>query len=1095
MNLHSLTRPSSIAAALAIMVGMATVVARAASVPSPANQPSATAWTVYETLFGPPDVSHLEGDPTSVTDADFSTSYAVVQDAPAVVPAGPSIMVKIRPLAGHGNLRPVTAIRVTIHMGAPLTISLTNDAYLGISGGPRPTHLIAQWIFSAATCNGCVLDNGQVYSWAADEPVLMDEISVSFSARKGFGALLANPIGFLEVEVIEASAPPIQVEWSAEALTLNADGWYAENPAALQVTLSCPAVGEICDQQFGLDLVADAATRFYVDDPAPAGAEVTCNSLLPGGTEYSFTHWFVGCKSSPDLFYYTLTLDPGETLLMTWAVWIQPSDAGEITAAAAWGPDTAEDAVQVPLASIQPVMLLPGILGTMPPSYDQTAFLDPFFGIYHPLIVNLQKMGYELYHAHEPGQASSLFLFPYDWRESNMRSAAELSLRIPEVLANAAGLAYVGDPETGGPATKVDLVVHSMGGLVTRAYVQNFGYKDDVRKVIFIATPHLGFPATYRTWEYLTWNMYFDESKLEQALLGGLMDYPLWPTWIAKKYGATHEEIEAMDCGSPADYIFDHESCPTAYEWSHDPRGIGSLPEMLPVWTAGAEPYLHCGAEACRDLPDFPYGREINPLLEGPGQLTDTIQLLAERLGLVNLYAIYGDSVSTEVGYRVGPPSDLFWAHGKPVEIQTENSGDNLIPAYSMNLRGLLPGIPADNVVALHDTDDTANHKQIMYHPSVQRTLVPTFLTGVSVPFHTGHAGGDFPGGTWIVVTLFCPLNVTLTDPAGNRVGYDPSTDGVLTEIPGAIYAAPNVEGQFILAPESAAGEYQLTVQAFGSGEYTVNVHAVEGDSMTLLATFTGTVETDDTLEFVFESGAPSTIFEDQFDRPDSSDLGVDWEETSGDWSIVAGQLTVPGGRTPWPCFGRPCPTLDQNESAAGDGATAWPQAWPIPLWLPRWNRVLTTASYSASDFVLETRFRTVRQPGSSTQGAGSARPIIGLALAQTQLLFGVAEDGTGGYRVIYDALRGQLRLLGPSGKPLASASVAAGVGEWRTLRVVRHSDGGLEASLDTGDGYPDNPQLRVNDLSHPALGRVGFALVSSGYDLYVDWVSGAPLD
>jgi len=119
----------------------------------------------------------------------------------------------------------------------------------------------------------------------------------------------------------------------------------------------------------------------------------------------------------------------------------------------------------------------------------------------------------------------------------------------------------------------------------------------------------------------------------------------------------------------------------------------------------------------------------------------------------------------------------------------------------------------------------------------------------------------------------------------------------------------------------------------------------------------------------------------------------------------------------------------------------------------------------------------------------------MGLQLAQTQLLFGVAEDGTGGYRVMYDALGGQLRLLGASGKPIASATVAPGVGEWRTLRVVRQSDGGLEVGLDTGRGYPDTPQLQVVDLGVSALGRVGFGLVSSGYDLYGDRASAAPLD
>src|SRR5262249_31485578 len=41
-------------------------------------------------------------------------------------------------------------------------------------------------------------------------------------------------------------------------------------------------------------------------------------------------------------------------------------------------------------------------------------------------------------------------------------------------------------------AGKVDLVAHSMGGVLSRLYVQNPGYKDDVRRIITCNTPHAG---------------------------------------------------------------------------------------------------------------------------------------------------------------------------------------------------------------------------------------------------------------------------------------------------------------------------------------------------------------------------------------------------------------------------------------------------------------------------------------------------------------------------------------------------------------------------------------------------------------------------
>lgn len=62
---------------------------------------------------------------------------------------------------------------------------------------------------------------------------------------------------------------------------------------------------------------------------------------------------------------------------------------------------------------------------------------------------------------------SQLHSFEYDWRQSNERSAAELAGYVDNVLA-----------ETG--ADKVDIVNHSMGGLVSRWYMKELGGHADV---------------------------------------------------------------------------------------------------------------------------------------------------------------------------------------------------------------------------------------------------------------------------------------------------------------------------------------------------------------------------------------------------------------------------------------------------------------------------------------------------------------------------------------------------------------------------------------------------------------------------------------
>ena len=87
------------------------------------------------------------------------------------------------------------------------------------------------------------------------------------------------------------------------------------------------------------------------------------------------------------------------------------------------------------------------------------------------------------------------YLFIYDWRQDNMETARKLSRFIEQIRSDYAD-----------PNLKVDLVAHSMGGLIVRYYLRYGGHDtlDDnefivnlhgaqrVRRVILLGTPNLG---------------------------------------------------------------------------------------------------------------------------------------------------------------------------------------------------------------------------------------------------------------------------------------------------------------------------------------------------------------------------------------------------------------------------------------------------------------------------------------------------------------------------------------------------------------------------------------------------------------------------
>lgn len=100
--------------------------------------------------------------------------------------------------------------------------------------------------------------------------------------------------------------------------------------------------------------------------------------------------------------------------------------------------------------------------------------------IFAGLIQSLGAAGYV--------EGANLFVLPYDWRLSN----GENQHKLKELVA-------VALRQTG--KSKVDIVAHSMGGLLVKSYLAENGH-DSVGHVFNIAVPHLGAPKAFKTLMY-----------------------------------------------------------------------------------------------------------------------------------------------------------------------------------------------------------------------------------------------------------------------------------------------------------------------------------------------------------------------------------------------------------------------------------------------------------------------------------------------------------------------------------------------------------------------------------------------------------------
>ncbi len=69
-------------------------------------------------------------------------------------------------------------------------------------------------------------------------------------------------------------------------------------------------------------------------------------------------------------------------------------------------------------------------------------------------------------------------VFDYDWRLSNFDNAVKLRKLIEQRFPNS--------------AQRIDIIAHSMGGLIARIYIQTLGGADRVQNLIMLGTPHRG---------------------------------------------------------------------------------------------------------------------------------------------------------------------------------------------------------------------------------------------------------------------------------------------------------------------------------------------------------------------------------------------------------------------------------------------------------------------------------------------------------------------------------------------------------------------------------------------------------------------------
>lgn len=395
---------------------------------------------------------------------------------------------------------------------------------------------------------------------------------------------------------------------------------------------------------------------------------------------------------------YVTLISPPVNLPLSGSLLVHPQQTTTYTLIALGPGGEVKKDLTITVLPRDPVIIVPGILGSWRDINDEAEpSLDPILHSYDGLWEGLKSVGYK--------EKQTLFAFPYDWRRDNRETAVKFGQKIDKVLEICS-------------CSKVDIIAHSMGGLVARYYVQSINDKA-IDQLIFLGTPHLGAPKAYLAWEAGEMGKGRDDNLFEAIF-----------------------KLEALGKGylNVSKYIQEK---------------IQSIKQLLPVFD-----YLSDYATGTK----YPYSR----CREGLFFCNDFIEALSkvepkdyQEIRSYNIISREFDR--TFLGFSLGKGEGEKWKNGKPFNYPSEEgitfgNGDETVPVHSAEW-----GVGDIKYVI-------AQHRLLPYY---SQSEVSKILINQEIKKF-----GKTPPKRWLLIGIKSPVDITVTTPSGKVYGAGAGDDG-----------------------------------------------------------------------------------------------------------------------------------------------------------------------------------------------------------------------------------------------------------------------------------------------------------------------------
>jgi pimeloyl-ACP methyl ester carboxylesterase len=463
-------------------------------------------------------------------------------------------------------------------------------------------------------------------------------------------------------------------------------------------------------------------------------------------------------------------------------------------------------------STLTPVLLVPGIMGSSvgwggpypilprePPDWKEFPKKTKSWGLHDPLGIagwrdlyynSLEPLGYKL--------GCTVFPVPYDWRMDINDAAREYLKKWIDEAKNKAG------------TSKVNIIAHSMGGLLTRAYIQSEGYDNDIDRFAMVGTPNHGSSLTYYMVEG------GDPVEADNAALktdpGSIIPYlfHFYERTSGRMY-STYNRLPLAPVGSLAYRL-------QMYNLYKD--HIPSAAQLLPTYGfLDSDRSLDCVKN--QFLIDLNSDSDINRMGNVEGKV------------ITKLFAGNGTNTTLN-GITAGPKicSAPLYKDGVPLNLLLTSEGDGdgtvLLSSASLGIGQEISSRDASHAKLVKAYSDPFSSPPLKAEENIVVFIYGHDVTS-SIAQNTLASAESQSTTNQVAVMLFGRGRILVTDPSGKRCGLDPVTDELLDEIPendvsmdgekAAVSFANGADGNYTISVKNAFNEdYRLAVSYIDDG-------------------------------------------------------------------------------------------------------------------------------------------------------------------------------------------------------------------------------------------------------------------------------------